>query len=72
VIHRASDSNPFEFVRLAVLRSAQLQRGCSPRVPASHRSILTAQLEIAAGKVHAEVRPDTPLHADAKGGVPHV
>jgi DNA-directed RNA polymerase subunit K/omega len=56
MIHRSAESNAFEFVMVAVLRSAQLKRGCRPRVPASHRSILTAQLEIAAGKVHADVR----------------
>jgi DNA-directed RNA polymerase subunit K/omega len=60
MIHRASDTNAFEFVRVATLRAAQLMRGCQPRVPASHRSILTAQLEIVAGKVHADVRANGP------------
>ena len=56
MIHRASSSNAFEFVRVAALRSAQLMRGCRPRVPASHRSVLTAQLEVVAGQVQADVR----------------
>ena len=54
--HRSSGGNAFEFVMVACLRAEQLRRGCTPRVPKSHRAILTAQLEVAAGKVHAEVR----------------
>jgi hypothetical protein len=41
----------FEFVVLASLRTAQLTRGCSPRVPPEHKHILTAQREVAAGLV---------------------
>ena len=41
----------FEFVVLASLRTAQLTRGCTPRVPAEHKHIVTAQREIAAGLV---------------------
>lgn len=54
--HGFPGGNAFESVIVAVLRSAQLRRGCTPRVPKSHRWILTAQLEVAAGKVRAEVR----------------
>jgi len=54
--HNLPGGNAFESVMVAVLRSAQLRRGCTPRVPKSHRWILTAQLEVAAGKVRAEVR----------------
>jgi DNA-directed RNA polymerase subunit K/omega len=60
VIHQSSESNSFETVRVATLRAVQLKRGCRPRVPASHRWILTAQLEIAAGKVHADARTEGP------------
>lgn len=56
MIHRNADSNGFEFVRVASLRAAQLMRGCQPRVTPSHKSILTAQLEVSAGKVTAEFR----------------
>lgn len=42
------------------MRTAQLMRGCTARVPASHRPVLTAQLEAAAGKV-ANIAP----HPDA-------
>jgi DNA-directed RNA polymerase subunit K/omega len=41
----------FEFVVLAGLRAAQLMRGCTPRVEGAHKVIMTAQLEVAAGKV---------------------
>ncbi|HSG01957.1 MAG TPA: DNA-directed RNA polymerase subunit omega [Vicinamibacterales bacterium] len=51
MIHRPHESNPFEFVVLATLRAAQLMRGCTPRVPAAERPVVTAQLEVAEGKV---------------------
>jgi DNA-directed RNA polymerase subunit K/omega len=54
VVHRPSTANPFEFVRLASLRTAQLIHGCQSKVPASHRPVLTAQLEVAAGKIVRE------------------
>ena len=54
MIQRPATSNPFEFVRIAALRTAQLVKGCTSRVPASHRPVLTAQLEVAAGKIMFE------------------
>ena len=51
MIHRLASSNAFTFVRVAALRTAQLTKGCVARVPASHRHTLTAQLEVAAGKI---------------------
>ena len=56
MIHRPSTTNAFEFVRVASLRAAQLMRGCTSRVPDSHRKVITAQLEVAADKVRAIVR----------------
>jgi hypothetical protein len=56
MIHRPSNTNAFEFVRVASLRAAQLMRGCSPRVPSGIRSIVTAQLEVAADTVRADYR----------------
>jgi len=41
----------FEFAVLASLRAAQLMRGCTPRVEGGHTTGVTAQLEVAAGKV---------------------
>jgi DNA-directed RNA polymerase subunit K/omega len=58
MVHRSSEVNAFEFIRVASLRAAQLMRGCTPLVGQSHRSVLTAQLEVAAGKIRASERPD--------------
>lgn len=69
MIYRSSTSNGFEFVRVTTLRAAQLMRGCSPRVPPSHRSILTAQLEVVAGKVCAADRVNG-THAPATATLP--
>ena len=51
VIHRPPGVSAFEFVVLAGLRAAQLTRGCTPRIESGHKMIVTAQMEIAAGKV---------------------
>lgn len=47
----------FEFVVLSSLRAAQLTRGCTPRVAGTHKSIVTAQLEVAANKVSKALPP---------------
>jgi hypothetical protein len=36
---------------LSALRAAQLLRGCRPRIEGSHKTIMTAQLKVAEGKV---------------------
>lgn len=41
----------FEFVILATLRTAQLMRGCTPRVAVCRKMTTTAQREVADGKV---------------------
>jgi hypothetical protein len=41
----------FEFVVLASLRTAQLTRGCVPKMPTTHKHTVTAQCEVAAGLV---------------------
>lgn len=41
----------FQFVVLATLRSAQLVRGCRPRVDGVHKLTVIAQAEVAEGKV---------------------
>ena len=53
MIARPRHGNPFEFVRVASLRAAQLMRGCTARVPASPKAVVTAQMEVAGGKVRA-------------------
>jgi hypothetical protein len=41
----------FQFVVLAMLRAAQLMRGCRPRVDGLHKATVIAQLEVSEGKV---------------------
>ena len=51
MIHRSPTSNAFEFVAVAALRTHQLKRGCTQRVPGEHKQTTLAQMEIVAGKV---------------------
>jgi RNA polymerase Rpb6 len=51
MIQRPPGVGAFQFVVLATLRAAQLIRGCRPRVDGAHKAIVTAQFEIAEGKV---------------------
>jgi len=51
MVKRPVHMNAFEFVVLSSLRAAQLMRGCTPRVTTSQKMIMTAQLEVALGKV---------------------
>ncbi len=46
----------FEFVKVAALRTAQLMRGCTPRVPLGGKPTTTAQREVASGKVASAAR----------------
>ena len=50
----------FEFVKLSALRTAQLMRGCTPRVATGGKLTTLAQLEVAAGKVSGS-RNDAPI-----------
>ena len=51
MVKRPSGMNAFEFVVLCGLRAAQLQRGCTPRVPPSAKVAVTAQHEVAERRV---------------------
>ena len=51
VVHRPTELGAFEFATLSSLRAGQLVRGCKPRIEATHGVALTAQLEVAEGKV---------------------
>jgi len=53
VVKRPDRLNAFEFCVVAALRAAQLQRGCTPRVPAREKIAVTAQHEVAEYKVMA-------------------
>ena len=63
MVKRPSDMNAFEFVVVSALRTAQLQRGCTPRVVRSAKVGVTAQHEVAERKVlalHATPGPLSP------------
>ena len=51
MVNRPLEMNSFEFIAIATLRTAQLIRGCVPRVPSGHKFTTTAQLEIIAGQI---------------------
>jgi hypothetical protein len=51
MVQRPVGINAFEFAVLSSLRAAQLMRGCVPRVTSTQKIIMTAQLEVAGGKV---------------------
>lgn len=51
MVQRPPEFSAFEFAVLSGLRAAQLMRGCTPRIAGTHKTIMTAQLEVAAGKI---------------------
>jgi DNA-directed RNA polymerase subunit K/omega len=53
VIFRPTETGRFHFVTVAMLRATQLLRGSTPRVPLETRLVITAQREVAEGKVRA-------------------
>jgi DNA-directed RNA polymerase subunit K/omega len=56
LVKRPAGITAFEFAVVAGLRANQLARGCTPRVPRSEKVAVTAQVEVAAGKVVREPR----------------
>ena len=51
MVKRPDEMSAFEFSVLAALRAAQLNRGCTPRVPCSNKVAVTAQHEVAERKI---------------------
>jgi hypothetical protein len=51
VIQRPPGMGAFQFVVISTLRAAQLIRGCRPHIASTHKAIITAQVEVAAGMV---------------------
>ena len=51
MVNRPIEMNQFEFAIVSSLRTAQLMRGCVPRVSKALKPITTAQREVAEGKV---------------------
>ncbi len=55
MVQRPVEFAAFEFAVLASLRAEQLARGCTPRVTSLHKITVTAQMEVAAGKVVRQI-----------------
>ena len=60
MIHRPTTIGSFHFVVLAALRTKQLVRGCTPLVTAGRRPSITAQMEVADGKIIASASAPIP------------
>ncbi len=54
MVHRPAQTNAFEFAVVAGLRAAQLARGSTPRGERAEKVTVTAQMEVAEGKVVRE------------------
>jgi len=63
MVRRPPGVGAFEFTALAALRAAQLQRGCEPRVAPAAKLAITAQQEVADGKVARVAVPSQPTEA---------
>lgn len=64
MVHRPTEFAAFEFAVLAGLRAGQLARGCTPRVTSAAKIAVTAQLEVALGKVVRQVERATGIEID--------
>jgi DNA-directed RNA polymerase subunit K/omega len=53
VVRRPDGLNAFELCVVAGLRAAQLQRGCTPRVPPADKVAVTALHEVAERRITA-------------------
>ncbi len=51
MVQRPPGMGALQFAGLSTLRAAQLMRGCRPRIDGLHKATVTAQLEVAEGKV---------------------
>ncbi len=69
MIPRPVEMGGFMFSVLSSLRAAQLMRGSVPRVTTIQKPVMTAQLEVAQGKVAREVATDlTEMKAEPVAG----
>lgn len=67
MIYRPGRIGAFECAVLAAHRAKPLMRGCVPRVAGGHKSVVTAQLEVIAGKVVRAVEGIVQDQPDAVG-----
>ena len=72
MVQRPASLGKFQFVVLSALRSAQLVRGCRPRVEGTHKKTVIAQLEVAEGKVTQLFGDDVLGPPGTPGAVPVV
>lgn len=70
MIYRPIQIGAFEFAVVAALRAEQLRRGCVPRVEGDHKFVVTAQLEVVAGKVVRAVEGAVEELLDAVASAP--
>ena len=68
ITRRPDGMGKFQFVVLASLRAAQLQRGCTARVDGGHKATVTAQFEVAEGKVTQTLTPSTDVRPTKRVG----
>lgn len=61
MVNRPLETNSFEFIAVAALRTKQLMRGCIPLVPPAHKLTTTAQLEVVAGKIFKLTQEPPPI-----------
>jgi hypothetical protein len=64
-IQRPPAVGAFQFVVLATLRAAQLTRGCLPKIVSTHKHTVTAQVEVAEGKITQFFAPPAVVAAPA-------
>ena len=55
MVQRPIELDAFEFAVLAGRRVEQLARGCTPRVTCADKITVTAQMEVAQGKVVRQI-----------------
>jgi hypothetical protein len=63
-LRRPPGIGAFQFVTLCRLRTAQLLRGCRPRVDGLHAATVIAQREVSEGKVMELAAPAPPRAGD--------
>jgi DNA-directed RNA polymerase subunit K/omega len=76
MISRPAGMGAFHFVVLATLRTAQLMRGCRPRVDGAHKAMVIAQFEVSQGKVEPLMAPagdaESPLAGETASLIPSI
>jgi DNA-directed RNA polymerase subunit K/omega len=66
VVNRPRDYNSYEFVVVSSLRAKQLLAGCTAHVDGDHTAAITAQMEVADGRIArcADDAPQSPRQCE--------